>query len=788
VAGGDEDEAQADGGATRADGGTPAAADLGGATMIDPPQGDAGGATLVGDDVPLTAKDAADPVLGQTFSGCLIDKKLGQGGMGSVYIARRIADGEKVVIKFLAPEQAMNASWRARFLREAQMMQQIRHPNIVGIYSIDGESKLPHIVMELVDGIGLDALLEREGPLKPVEAARICRDTALGLAEAHKSAIIHRDIKPANILRTKAGAVKILDFGLAKSVEADESLSLPGQALGTPHYMAPEQWGDHAVDARADVYALGVTLYALVTGTVPFDGAGPQAIQHKALAGKFTRPRELNPDVTEDLELVILQAMCADRRFRYGSAHELANDLTRIVEGQPVELPRLVERVSGKRYPLVPGTSWTLGRETTCDIPVNDRSASRQHAKITREPTGFVIVDLGSSYGTSVGGMRLTRDMLLKDGDEVLLGKAAYTFRDGGRGAARQTRRLGVKPKAEKQRARLLPIPFIQALADMTDRRIVVSLIEGLAPDADDAQLEATHEMLVPILGHEVAEELRGKLQSKKKRLRARAPHQLFAITKENLGDDLDAWLGWWDHARESYPAQVGPLGLAQAQAQLRIVKGEPVERVVQLGERPVTTVGRDETCDVPVASASVSRVHASILSLNRRHAIRDEGSRFGTLVQGEKATIRLLRPNDRVVLGAVELVYEVPEPDLGATNLTESTFSVDPEAFFLLMEMKHKSVVAGLIRFCELEAERWVDEAAMWTFDDAARADQLAKRVRESYAKHAAKSKELLVELLGPAGGSLEDSQHELSVQTPDLPPQLVPAGWFPPAEWLQR
>ncbi|MBI3722930.1 serine/threonine protein kinase, partial [bacterium] len=309
----------------------------------------ASGASQADLDRTVVGVEPVDPTLGAKFSGCVVERKLGQGGMGSVYLARRESDSQQVVVKFLAPEQAQNATWRARFLREAKMMHQISHPNIVAVFSIDGESSQPHIVMEFVDGRGLEIAL-RAGPLPPLEGARIARDAALGLSEAHKSGIIHRDIKPANVLLTQEGEVKVLDFGLAKSVEFDDGLSLPGQVLGTPHYMAPEQWGDHQVDARCDVFSLGATLYHLITGSPPFPGASPQAISRKTLEGSFVPPRTLAPDIPVDLELVIYRMMASDRRFRYGCAEDCAKALDRVIRGEEVEVPRIIERAGSKRH------------------------------------------------------------------------------------------------------------------------------------------------------------------------------------------------------------------------------------------------------------------------------------------------------------------------------------------------------------------------------------------------------------------------------------------------------
>src|SRR5262249_17473938 len=158
--------------------------------------------------------------------------------------------------------------------------------------------------------------------------------------------------------------------GLAKSVQMEDGLSVVGQALGTPAYMAPEQWGEHAVDARCDVYSLGVTLYNLVTRALPFDGASAQAILRKVQGGTFAAPRARRAGTPEALEAGIFRMEAIDRRYRYASAREAAQDLDRVLAGKPVDVPRLVARAGGTRHPLLPATSFTLGRDPTCDIAV----------------------------------------------------------------------------------------------------------------------------------------------------------------------------------------------------------------------------------------------------------------------------------------------------------------------------------------------------------------------------------------------------------------------------------
>src|SRR5581483_12395277 len=155
-----------------------------------------------------------------------------------------------------------------------------------------------------------------------LEGARIARDIAHGLAEAHKNGIIHRDVKPANVLLTRAGEVKILDFGLAKEVQSEDGLSMPGQILGTPSFMAPEQWGHHKVDARCDVFSLGVTLYNLLTKKLPFPAESTQEIAKLIAKNDYISPRGHDPKIPEDLELAIFQMMAIDHRFRYASAEQ----------------------------------------------------------------------------------------------------------------------------------------------------------------------------------------------------------------------------------------------------------------------------------------------------------------------------------------------------------------------------------------------------------------------------------------------------------------------------------
>ena len=263
----------------------------------------------------------------------MIERLLGEGGMGAVFVGRHDVLGRMVAIKVLLQEHVRNSEMAKRFIREAKAASRIRHDHIVDVLDIDAtQDGLMYIVMELLEGESLAQRLQSTGRLPATKAAEICGQILLGLRKAHASGIIHRDIKPENIfLTTLAGRrdfVKILDFGISKFMDPSSTgaggmdLTRTGMMIGTPLYMSPEQARGEKVDHRIDIYATGVILYEMVTGALPHEASNPQALAFKVATREPTAPRAVFPDISPELEAVILKAMARKPDKRFYSADE----------------------------------------------------------------------------------------------------------------------------------------------------------------------------------------------------------------------------------------------------------------------------------------------------------------------------------------------------------------------------------------------------------------------------------------------------------------------------------
>jgi eukaryotic-like serine/threonine-protein kinase len=260
-----------------------------------------------------------------------------RGGMAQVYLAKDLLLDRPVALKVLFPELSVDQAFVKRFRREAQAAANLTHPNIVSIYDWGEGARTYFIVMEYVDGRTLAQLIGG-GPLEPARAASIAADVAGALAFAHRHGVIHRDVKPGNVLIDNSGQVKVTDFGIARAVGggAQEGLTQTGAVMGTATYFSPEQAQGQPVDARSDIYSLGVVLYEMVTGRIPFAGDNPVAIAYKHVREDPVAPTQVNQAVPAPLEAIVLQAMAKDPALRYQTAEELQADLLRYVRGAPV--------------------------------------------------------------------------------------------------------------------------------------------------------------------------------------------------------------------------------------------------------------------------------------------------------------------------------------------------------------------------------------------------------------------------------------------------------------------
>lgn len=252
---------------------------------------------------------------------------IGTGGMAVVYKARCHRLNRLVAVKILKRELAQDAEFRRRFHDESQAVAMLSHPNIVAVYDVSHSDDLDYIVMELIDGITLKQYMQKKGaPLNWREALHFITQIMRGLSHAHSRGIIHRDIKPHNIMVLRDGSVKVSDFGIARITSANQS-SLTQEALGSVHYISPEQARGSHIDARSDIYSAGVVLYEMTTGRLPFEGESPVAVAIQHINSIPLSPRDINPEIPEALQEIIMKAMCPDPNERYLSADDMLSDL-----------------------------------------------------------------------------------------------------------------------------------------------------------------------------------------------------------------------------------------------------------------------------------------------------------------------------------------------------------------------------------------------------------------------------------------------------------------------------
>ena len=322
-------------------------------------------------------------------------RRLGEGGMGEVYLGFSERLGKQVAVKVLADQLSSSQSYIDRFYREAKSGALLNHPNIVRSLNVgqDQATGKHYLVLEYVEGFSAHALLDRQSKVEVGDAVHIALDVARGLEHAHSRNIVHRDIKPDNILLMRSGLAKLVDFGLAKRTDETSHLTATRQGFGTTPYMPYEQAiNAKYADGRSDIYALGATLYHLLTGVVPFPGNNHVDVVEKKNRGDFEPAGSLNADVPPELDRILARMMARDPRHRYQTASELIVDLERTNLAAPV--PSFADPERARKDPWMQQVFATTAEPTRPDpesssrrlptppsIPINDKWIVRVPSK-----------------------------------------------------------------------------------------------------------------------------------------------------------------------------------------------------------------------------------------------------------------------------------------------------------------------------------------------------------------------------------------------------------------------
>jgi len=283
-------------------------------------------------------------LLGERYE---LSEVLGRGGMAEVRLGRDIRLGRTVAVKTLRSDLALDSSFQARFRREAQSAASLNHPAIVSVYDT-GEDyadgvPVPYIVMEYVDGQTLRELLNSGRKLLPERAMEIAAGTLAALDYSHHNGIVHRDIKPGNVMLTRAGTVKVMDFGIARAVaDASSTMTATAAVIGTAQYLSPEQAKGEKTDARSDLYSAGCLLYELLTGVPPFTGDSPVAVAYQHVRENPKPPSQIDDAVTPAMDAIVLKSLAKNADNRYQSAAEMREDIERALDGRAVNAPTVM--------------------------------------------------------------------------------------------------------------------------------------------------------------------------------------------------------------------------------------------------------------------------------------------------------------------------------------------------------------------------------------------------------------------------------------------------------------
>ncbi|MEZ6185613.1 MAG: FHA domain-containing serine/threonine-protein kinase [Planctomycetota bacterium] len=726
----------------------------------------------------VAPSDERDPLLGQTFGGFVAGPLIGQGGMGRVYQARRPDGGTApFVIKVFS---SVDPEALQRFRREGRLMAELQHPNIVRVLEAGGEGSVAYLILERVDGPSLQELLEQRKRFTWEGATRALRQIATALAAVHERGVVHRDVKPHNVLLASDGTLKLCDFGIAKSSHADSTSTHAGAIVGSPAYIAPEQWGDHTVDARADLFSLGVLYYTLLAGVTPFHGRTVAEYAIRIQAGEYPPLERLSQPPPLGVCRLVAQLLERDRSYRTPSAKLLVDDLNRVLRGTQPNLPRLecVGVAPGDSFPLSSRSDLTLGSSPHTDFTLAGPDVAPAHLLLRRTPTGVLLNPLDPLKAPALlNGVELRREVVLKDHDRIQVGSFSLVYRAGNlsKRSSREASRSGSFTKLERVEPQdaLAPLPIpgllLAALEDMAHPVCLLTCIESLDVEAGQRALQDSGAALrrCGVSEAQVAQILEHAEELLKLRLDW-ISDQLFVVTHENLGRDLSAWLAWWFGARARFARQVcGPLGRPVGAVTIEVPDEAP--RRVVLSDQESWVLGRSLQNEISVGDGSLSRFHLRIHRLIQRYAFQDLGSRMGISVRGLRQDLGLFREGVPLDLGRVRVQFSTQPSPPPPEN------EVDRAVFAALVELSAPLVIESLIAM--LDSQRHLDAAK----------DVLAKLelqhgsgfepFLEAQKKLAAAT---LPRLTGADLGADFPAWREwLRTHRDGLPPQVQPAGW---------
>ena len=735
----------------------------------------------------LTGHGAApmDQNLGRRFGEYQVETLIGEGGMGKVYRASNPSrPGEFVVKVFNA---AHDPAGSARFRREGEAMATLDHPNIVKVHALGYEEQTPYIVLEYIKGPTLEQLMIERGRFSWQSATRAAKQIASALDAAHQRGIVHRDVKPANILVAPGGVLKVFDFGLAKWIER-EKLTHAGEILGSPAYMAPEQWGDHEVDHRADLFAVGVIYYQLLTAELPFQGRTPADFSWKVQAGKYEPVRARVPETPAGVAALVDQLLERDRVHRPLNATGLLVELERVSKGQEPDLPRLQPPGDAEPYRLVGKSEFSIGSGQSADFTVPNSTVAERHATLVRTPAGLLLKALDAPGGVTVNG-QLVREIVLRDKDEVVLAEAPpLRYRVGNLGRGSTTRFAASDSdkfdltQDDTDHSEHPPKPAsgqaLAALVEVAHPRALVACLETLDSPGQLDLLAASRRSLLRLgVSIDVVEQAVDRARARSQERAWGIADALFNTTRENLGRALPQWLAFWYDQRHRFPPQLRATG-KRACGRLRVTFGDEKQVIETKLDGEQWVVGRAEDADVTIRERSVSRNHVLLLRLNRRYAFRDLGSRFGTTISGNRVEFGFLREDERLRMGRSKAEFiDDPAPD--QTGPPDAFVRVDRCTFDALTELRSPHVISALIALLDAPGlcERATSElSTLMTASEVegAKLPAFFEGLREQAlgALPAASGRHL--------GADLTKWRAWLAQSEKELPPQVAPEGWL--------